>query len=128
MIEVYVDGASRGDSGMAGAGIFIKNGSEVEQHSVPLGILSNHEAEYAALLKGLDICLQKGYTVVSFRTDSQLVERAVENRYVKNPVYVPLLEKALEQIDKFDLFFLKWVPAKENRADQLAKQAIHLNE
>ncbi len=125
MIEVYVDGASAGDPGKSGAGIFIKGNGNAEQYSIPLGIMTNHEAEYYALIKGMEICIQKKYKVVSFRTDSQLVDRAVEKQYVKNSAYSPLLEKVLELSKQFDLFFIKWIPSKENKvADQLARSAI----
>ncbi|MGM7721999.1 reverse transcriptase-like protein [Metabacillus sp. Hm71] len=125
MIEVYVDGASAGDPGLSGAGIFIKGHGKAEQYSIPLGRMTNHEAEYHALIKGLEICIEKGYQVVSFRTDSQLVDRAIEKQFVKNASYVPLLERVMELMEQFDLFFIKWIPSKENKvADQLAKNAI----
>ncbi|WP_299093186.1 reverse transcriptase-like protein [uncultured Metabacillus sp.] len=125
MIEVYVDGASAGDPGLSGAGIFIKGHGKAEQYSIPLGMMTNHEAEYHALIKGLEICIEKGYQVVSFRTDSQLVDRAIEKQFVKNVSYIPLLERVMELMEQFDLFFIKWIPSKENKvADQLAKNAI----
>lgn len=125
MIEVYVDGASAGDPGASGAGVFIKGHGSAEQYSLPLGIMTNHEAEYHAVIKGLEICIEKGYQIVSFRTDSQLVDRAIEKQFVKNPSYVPLLECVLELSKQFDLFFIKWIPSKENKvADQLARNAI----
>lgn len=125
MIEVYVDGASAGDPGLSGAGVFIKGHGSAEQYSLPLGIMTNHEAEYHALIKGLEICLENGYQIVSFRTDSQLVDRAIEKQFVKNPSYAPLLERVLELSKEFDLFFIKWIPSKENKvADQLARNAI----
>ncbi len=128
LIEVYIDGASAGDPGPSGAGVFIKGNGIVEKYSFPLGEMSNHEAEYYSLLKGLEICIEKGYTVVSFRTDSQLVDRAIEKEYVKNKTYAPLLQQALDYSKKLDLFFLKWIPSSQNKvADQLAREAIIRN-
>ncbi|WP_100408058.1 reverse transcriptase-like protein [Bacillus solitudinis] len=126
MIEVYVDGASAGNPGPSGAGVFInfKDG-RVERHAIPLGEMSNHEAEYEALIRGLDLCLQQGVTKASFRTDSQLIDDAIERRYVKNKRYQEYLEQALVLIDQFELFFIKWIPSKQNKnADELARQAI----
>ncbi|MFD1777411.1 MULTISPECIES: reverse transcriptase-like protein [Fredinandcohnia] len=129
MIEVYIDGASAGDPGPSGAGVFIKGNGVVEKHSIPLGIMTNHEAEYYALLKGLEICIKNDYRVVSFRTDSQLVDRAIAKEYVKNKKFAPLLEKALQLSNELDLFFLKWIPSTQNKvADELARQAIRKNE
>jgi ribonuclease HI len=129
MIEVYIDGASAGDPGPSGAGIYIKGTSEgQERYSIPLGELSNHEAEYLSLIKALEICINKGYTIVSFKTDSQLVEQAIDKKHVKNINYQPFLYDALELIKKFDLFFIKWIPGSQNRnADELAKKAIQKN-
>jgi ribonuclease HI len=128
MIEVYTDGASAGNPGPSGAGIFINNNGQVERFSIPLGMMENHEAEYHALIKALEICLEKGYLNVSFRTDSQLINRAIEKAFVKNNRYSPLLETALELSRQLDLFFMKWIPSIENKsADELARRAIHLN-
>ncbi|GAM15319.1 RNase H [Mesobacillus selenatarsenatis SF-1] len=128
LFEVYIDGASAGNPGPSGAGIFIKGEGEVFRYSIPLGVMSNHEAEYHAFIKALEICLDKGFKVVSFRTDSQLVNAAVEKEFVKNKLYAPLLEKALMLANQFDLFFMKWIPSSENKtADDLARKAVRDN-
>jgi ribonuclease HI len=126
LIEIYFDGASAGNPGPSGAGIFINDNGSVERHSLPLDIMSNHEAEFHAFLFALQIARDKGYQSVSFRTDSELINRAVEKEFVKNKAFAPLLDKALTLIAEFDLFFLKWIPSKENKnADELARAAIH---
>jgi ribonuclease HI len=130
LIEVYIDGASAGNPGPSGAGIFIKGNGTSEEYSLPLGMMTNHEAEYHALIKALNICLEKGYCnmIVSFRTDSELVNRAVEKEFVKNKLYVPLLEEVLHLSSQFPLFFLKWIPSSENKmADDLARKGIRKN-
>jgi ribonuclease HI len=130
MIEVYIDGASAGNPGPSGAGIFIKGNGTAEKFSIPLGMMSNHEAEYHAFIKALELCLEKGYShsVVSFRTDSDLVNKAVEKEFAKNKLYAPLLEQALKLTKQFDLFFMKWIPSIENKvADELARLAIRKN-
>ncbi|CAM3893251.1 reverse transcriptase-like protein [Mesobacillus zeae] len=129
MIEVYFDGASAGNPGPSGAGIFIKANGEVYRHSIPLGNMTNHEAEFHAFIKALEICLEKGFKSVSFRTDSELVNKSVEKEFAKNKLYAPLLETALVKTDKFELFFLKWVPSSMNKtADDLARKAVRQNE
>jgi ribonuclease HI len=130
LIEVYIDGASAGNPGPSGAGIFIKGNGITEKYSIPLGKMTNHEAEYHAFIKALEICLEKGFenSVVSFRTDSQLVNNAIEKEFVKNKLYLPLFEQALNLSKKFQLFFMKWIPSAENKAaDELARQAIRKN-
>jgi ribonuclease HI len=127
LVEVYIDGASAGDPGPSGAGIFIKHEGQVSRYSFYLGIMDNHEAEFLALVKGLEICVEKGYSIVSFRSDSQAVVAAVEKKYVKNKRYAAQLDRILALIDKLDLFFIKWISNQENRvADELARQGIRL--
>ncbi|CEG27580.1 reverse transcriptase-like protein [Bacillus sp. B-jedd] len=128
MIEVYIDGASAGNPGPSGAGIFIKGNGSAKKFSIPLGNMSNHEAEFHALIKALEICIEKGYGTVSFRTDSELVDRAVEKEFARNKGYAPLLERALKLSAQLDLFFMKWIPSSENKvADELARLAIRKN-
>ena len=125
MIEVYIDGASAGDPGPSGAGVFIKGNGIVERYSFSLAEMSNHEAEFHSLIKGLEICIEKGYKIVSFRTDSQIVESAVIKEYVKKKKYLPLLEQILSLSQEFDLFFIKWIPSNQNKvADELARKGI----
>ncbi|MEK4179381.1 reverse transcriptase-like protein [Aeribacillus sp. FSL K6-1121] len=125
MVEVYIDGAAKGNPGLSGAGIYIKGTNIQEKYFFPLSVMDNHEAEFAALVKGLMICLEKGYKIVSFRTDSQAVEQAVLKRYAKNQRYNSHLQEALKLIDQLDLFFIKWIPEKQNKtADELAKKAL----
>lgn len=125
MIEVYIDGASAGNPGPSGAGVFIKGNGLNKRYSIPLGNISNHEAEFQAFLHALKICLEKQYTVVSFRTDSELVNRAVEKEFVKSEVFKPFLQESLKLSKQFDLFFMKWIPSSENKvADELARKAI----
>lgn len=128
MIEVYIDGASSGNPGLSGAGIFIKGNGILEEYSIPLGIMNNHEAEFHAFIKALEICHKKAYQVISVRTDSKIVCDSVEKQFIKRKNFKPLLEMAFEFIPSFDLFFIKWIPNKQNQhADRLAKAAIHKN-
>ncbi|GIN56554.1 reverse transcriptase-like protein [Lederbergia ruris] len=129
MIEVYIDGASAGNPGPSGAGIFIKNNGETQSYSIPLGEMENHEAEFHALLQALEICVKAEASIVSVRSDSSAVVQAVEKQFVRNEKYRLLLSEILLAIEGFELFFIKWIPSKENKqADALAKKAIHLNQ
>ncbi|AJD91249.1 ribonuclease H [Jeotgalibacillus malaysiensis] len=125
MIELFIDGASAGNPGLSGAGIFIKNGKDSIQLSVELDEMSNHEAEYEALIIGLKKCLSYKHQIISCKTDSQAVFAAVEKRYIKNPKYAHYLPEINQLLDQYELFFIKWIPSKENAvADKLARQAI----
>ncbi|MGV3464421.1 MAG: reverse transcriptase-like protein [Heyndrickxia sp.] len=128
MIEVYIDGASAGDPGDSGAGIFIKANGNVERYSIPLGQKNNHEAEYIALIKSLEICIKNGFKIISVRSDSKAVVQAVEKEFAKKEPYRTLLEEAMTLAKQLELFFIKWVPSSENKtADELARKAIRMN-
>lgn len=125
MIEVYIDGASKGNPGPSGAGVFIKGIKEPVFLSVPLESMSNHEAEFQALLIALEYCVKNDFSIVSFKTDSKIVEQSIDKKYSKNEIFIPLLEKSLLLINQLDLFFIKWIPSNLNKvADELARKAI----
>ncbi len=128
MVDVYIDGASAGNPGPSGIGILIKfPDGKAEEHAIPIGEMSNHEAEFQALIHALTLCKQKAIRMVSIKTDSQLVDRAYNNRYIKNALYQPLLDQALNLEEAFDFVFVKWVPSGQNKkTDQLARQAIQI--
>lgn len=130
MTEVYFDGASAGHPGPSGAGIFINDKKgRVKQFSIPLGIMSNHEAEFHAFIIALKLCLENQLKTASFRTDSKLIDDAVQKMYVKREPFASLLKEAEQYMKQFDLFFIKWIPSKQNKvADQLAKLAIQKND
>lgn len=128
MVDVYIDGASAGDPGPSGIGILIKepDGTSSE-YALPVGQKNNHEAEFLALSRALELCLEKGIKMVSIKTDSQLVDGAFNKRYVKNAAFQPLLAHILELETHFDFVFVKWIPSSQNKkTDQLARQAIQL--
>ncbi|WP_010647521.1 ribonuclease HI family protein [Oceanobacillus massiliensis] len=126
MIIVYTDGASSGNPGPSGAGIYIKQENSTSEFSIPLGVLSNHEAEFQAIIKALEICKDSfPDEILSFRSDSKVAVDVIENDYTKNKVFLPLLEKIRRESEGFPYFFIKWIPEKQNhQADMLAKKAI----
>ncbi|WP_339227383.1 reverse transcriptase-like protein [Oceanobacillus sp. FSL K6-2867] len=130
MIEVYTDGAASGNPGLSGAGIYIKYGSNAYEYTFPLGYLSNHEAEFHAIIKALEICQQSfPNEIVSFRSDSKVVVDVIEKDFTKNKTFLPLLDRIREASQGFPYFFIKWIPEKQNgHADRLARKAIRLNE
>lgn len=130
MIEVYTDGATNEKIGISGAGVYMKANGQTYEFSYPLPKMSNHEAEFTAVLKAIEFCAEKfPNEILSFHTDSQIVVDAIEKHYVKNPLFKPLLEKIMEKVALFPYFFIKWIPSKHNtHADRLAKKAIHMQQ
>lgn len=129
MLEVYVDGASAGNPGKSGIGIFIKGEGHHIKISESIEPTNNHTAEFRALLRGLEEAAKLTTGIVSARSDSQIVVMAVEKEFVKNDLHKELLEKILSIANTFDYFFIKWIPDEQNRAaDALARGAIHKKE
>lgn len=128
MIEVYTDGASSGNPGMSGAGVYIKAGGKIYEYSFPLGMYSNHEAEFAAVIKALEICKEHfPGEILSLRSDSRLVVDAIEKDFTKNQSFRPLLEEINKEASHFPYFFIKWIPEKQNgHADHLARKGIRM--
>ncbi|MFQ5542526.1 MAG: ribonuclease HI [Candidatus Binatia bacterium] len=76
MINVYIDGSSKGNPGPGGAGVVIGTGDEIlSLHGIPLGHVTNNQAEFLALkhaLTQLKEHLLSG-SPVNILTDSTLV-------------------------------------------------------
>jgi ribonuclease HI len=129
LIEVYTDGATKGNPGPSGAGVYIKAKGKIYEYAFPLGMLTNHEAEFMAVIKALEVCKDAFLgEILSFRSDSQVVVEVIDNNFTKNKTFLPFLERIREEARQFPFFFIKWIPEKQNKhADQLARKAIFAN-
>ncbi|KAL0404047.1 UNVERIFIED_CONTAM: hypothetical protein Sradi_2045500 [Sesamum radiatum] len=78
---LHVDGSSNANNG--GAGILLQgpDGVEVEVAARLSFLTTNNEAEYEALVLGLQLALEAGVKEVNVCTDSQLVAMQVEGSY-----------------------------------------------
>jgi ribonuclease HI len=127
-LVLYIDGASRGNPGRAGAGIWITNGEgeKISEVSRYLGHKTNNEAEYWALLLGLREAKRLRGDRIKIFTDSQLVERQVKGVYrVKDLNLRTLHGRVIQNLKAFSSCEIESVPRDENEeADRLANQAI----
>lgn len=78
IIEVYIDGSSKGNPGPGGAGIVIQDKATQETlgiHGIPLGYVTNNQAEFLALKHALSELKTRDLTdnPINLLTDSQLV-------------------------------------------------------
>jgi ribonuclease HI len=122
------DGAARGNPGPAGAGaaLWDAQGNVVESLGVPLGGLTNNEAEYKALILGLEMALRNGAAQLTVRMDSELVVRQISGQYrVKTEHLRPLYEQVKRLIARFERCEVRHVRRGENaEADRLANAGI----
>src|SRR5690625_5377624 len=92
IIEVYTDGASNGNPGISGAGVYIKANGKDYEYALPLEEMSNHEAEFHAIIQALAICIRTfPGKIVSFLTDSQILVVVIVKIYTKNKVFYLLI-------------------------------------
>lgn len=127
-IIIHSDGAARGNPGQAGAGAVLsdEHGKVVREVARYLGHKTNNEAEYAALLIGLEAAKELGATSVHVRCDSELMVKQLKGEYrVKHPNLKPLFAKAKDLVAGFESFRIEHVRREHNsHADELANQAI----
>jgi ribonuclease HI len=128
-LELFSDGASRGNPGPAAAGVVLKSGGTIIfETGRYLGLRTNNQAEYLALILALETALRYKPSKVCCYLDSELVVRQIQGRYkVKDPILQKLFARAQKLLSSFPAVTFEHVPREENRlADKLANQAINL--
>ncbi len=125
-IEIYIDGASRGNPGESGIGILFKD-NEQYNFKKYIGIGTNNNAEYTALITALEIALKSGLTRLRLNTDSMLVANQINGSWkVKDPEIRILFSKAKSLIEKLEDFSITHIRREFNSdADRLANEAIN---
>lgn len=128
ILQLYTDGASRGNPGEAGAGVAILDelGEELVATGEYLGQCTNNEAEYRALLLGLARCEDFGHGRLKIHLDSELIVKQIRGEYrVKHPNLLPLFRETMQRLSGFGAFSITHVRREKNRrADGLANEAI----
>lgn len=125
-IEIYIDGASRGNPGESGIGILFKD-NEQYNFKKYIGIGTNNNAEYTALITALEIALKSGLSRLKVNTDSMLVASQINGNWkVKDPEIRILFSKAKSLIEKLEDFSITHIRREFNSdADRLANEAIN---
>jgi len=126
----YTDGASRGNPGLA-AGAYIlvdREGKVFEERGWFLGTRTNNEAEYEALIAGLDAAAGHGCRVLAVFSDSELVVRQMQGTYrVRALRLLPYHTRAREALARFKQVSFRSVPREDpliQRADLLCNQVL----
>jgi ribonuclease HI len=87
-LRIYSDGASRGNPGISAAAFIIldDDGNVLRRHAKYLGVRTNNQAEYEALVSALNAAAQITNQVVTCKLDSELVVKHLNGEYrVKDP-------------------------------------------
>ena len=126
-IEIYIDGASKGNPGPSSIGVVIcKDGETLKNISQFIGHATNNVAEYTALIYGLQACLILGAQNIKVNTDSQLLYRQLNKVYkIKSANIIGLYNQAVHLLSAFKKVSLNHIPREKNLgADKLANKAI----
>ena len=123
------DGGARGNPGIAGAGVvlFSPEGEVVGKKSLYLGdSVTNNQAEYQALIMGLRLGLELGYTKLEVEGDSELVINQVMGHYeVNNKQLKRLMGEVVKALEQMEDIVIRHIPREKNKiADELANLAM----
>lgn len=101
-------------------------GEVIGEIAEAIGSTTNNVAEYTALIRGLEMALDKGVTEIEIFMDSKLVVHQVRGEWkIKNVGLRPLAIKANRLGNRFDSAVINHIPREQNSdADKLANQAM----
>jgi ribonuclease HI len=125
--QIFCDGASRSNPGDASIGVSISlDGKEIHTISRKIGIATNNEAEYQALIDALNYCIDNSIKEIEVFLDSNLVVEQVNKNFKVKAGNLKALNSQVENmIKEFEYIEFKHVYREENkRADQLANMAL----
>lgn len=126
-VEIFVDGASKGNPGAAGIGVFIRQGTRtLKEIAHYIGETTNNVAEYSALIRGLEEARKLKAENITVNSDSQLLCRQLQREYkVKNPSLGVLFIRAHNLMTGFKHVIINNIPREHNQdADRLANEAV----
>ncbi|OHA58830.1 MAG: hypothetical protein A2571_00390 [Candidatus Vogelbacteria bacterium RIFOXYD1_FULL_44_32] len=134
-IILNTDGGARGNPGPAGVGavIYDENKKVVAIASKYIGETTNNEAEYQAVLLGLDL-IKKNFSAeqiksaeVELRVDSELIARQLAGKYKVKEDRLRVYHTQIKEILKTDFpnFKITEIRREQNKeADALANEAM----
>lgn len=126
--KMYIDGASRNNPGVAGAGIYIlKDTKPVLMQGYFLGIKTNNQAEYLALVLGLFhvSSLMGPEDLLMIISDSLLLVRQVQGEYAIRNDYIRIVHGIAKQMLANLNYDVGHVLRDDNKhADKLANKGI----
>jgi len=127
---LHSDGGARGNPGPAGIGAVLTTatGEVIAEISRYIGKTTNNQAEYRALLAGLEKAKDLQVKDVVCYLDSELIVKQLKGEYkVKNADLKPLVASIHDLVTYFKEISFTHVPRAQNKhADALVNKAIDL--
>lgn len=126
---IYTDGGARDNPGPAGIGVVIFDEHEKEilgQYKKYIGETTNNQAEYQAVVLGLQRAKGLKATEVEVRMDSELICSQINGTFkIKNPDFQTSFIKIWNLKQAFKKTEFNYIPREKNKlADKLVNQAI----
>ncbi len=129
-LKLYSDGGARGNPGDAGLGIVIakSDGTILYETKEYIGVKTNNQAEYRALIKGLEMARGYGARKVKSHLDSELVVKQLKGEYKVRNLELKLLFQKVRALEReFDSVTYIHIPREHDKiqiADRLVNEAI----
>ena len=125
---IFTDGGARGNPGPSGIGavLYDENKVLVAEVSEYLGVATNNQAEYKALIAALKKAQELGASELDCYLDSELVVKQLKREYkVKNQDLAPLFLIIHNLSLNFKHISYTHIPREKNKeADRLANEAM----
>jgi ribonuclease HI len=130
LLNVYTDGASRGNPGLGAWSFIIKDKSNerVENGGDILRQTTNNSAEYKAICEGLDRAIRYRPHIINIYSDSDLVINQLNKKFkTKSPYLKMMLTKINKLINNTDsIVNFYWIPRGDNHeADTLGNTLMN---
>lgn len=127
-IIMFSDGGARGNPGPAGIGVVLLNDKKevIEEISRYIGETTNNQAEYLALLAGLNKAVELKASEVECFLDSELVVKQLNKQYkVRDKNLAEQFVKVWNLLSNFKKISFKHIYREQNKeADRLVNEAI----
>lgn len=128
LLNLYTDGACRGNPGYGGAGAVLvdEEGQTVATVKKFLGLCTNNVAEYAALILGLEEALKRRCRRLHIFLDSELLVKQISGAYrVKSSHLKVMMIDVRRLLSSLEGYTVEHVERGRNHvADRLANEAI----
>jgi ribonuclease HI len=121
---IYTDGGANPNPGPASIGVVIKdeNMRTVGMVSRSIGKATNNEAEYRAVIAGLEMANKLGVRAAEIRSDSELLVRQVNGKYrVRAAGIRPFYIKVKQMQEQFEDCLFVYIPRELNEAHHLTE-------
>jgi ribonuclease HI len=127
-LVLYTDGGARGNPGPAAIGVVIYDQSKkiVREVGQFLGVATNNQAEYQALIRGLKEAINLNAQSLACYLDSELIVKQVHGKYkVREEGLKPLIGQVLKLVKNFESVDFHHVPREKNKlADKLVNDTL----